>query len=415
MGFKLLLSLSFSQFANVVACSPACRSISLGLVGVSLLIWLFLLFGWGNFWRCDQRLTSQAPGNQHPQAWPSIAVVIPARNEAEVIGTSLSSLLDQDYPGAWQIVLVDDQSQDGTSEIASATATNRHQASQLQILNGEALPAGWSGKLWALKQGIQAAQAFQPKYLLLTDADIAHSPTNLRQLVTKAEAEKLALVSLMVQLRCQSFWEKLLIPAFIFFFQKLYPFPWVNHPQRKTAAAAGGCILLDNQALEQVGGIAVIRQALIDDCSLAAAFKRQGYAIWLGLSATTRSLRPYPDLDSIWNMVARTAYTQLNYSPWLLLGTLLGMGLVYLVAPLGVVWGLLTGQMVILGLAVLTWVLMALAYMPTIRLYHLNLAWSLALPGIALLYNLMTLDSARRHWLGQGGAWKGRTYDLHGA
>lgn len=385
--------------------------VSLGLVSLSLLIWLVLLLAWGNFWRADQRLTATETLSSS-QAWPAVTVIIPARNEADVIGTSLTSLLNQDYPGAWQIIVVDDQSQDGTGDIAQATAAALHQSDQLKVITGSPLPPGWSGKLWALEQGIAAAQASPPQYLLLTDADIAHSPTNLRELVQKATAENLALVSLMVQLRCQSFWEKLLIPAFIFFFQKLYPFPWVNNPQRKTAAAAGGCILLENQALQTIGGIGVIRQALIDDCSLAAAFKTQGYRIWLGLSPTTISLRPYPDLASIWNMVARTAYTQLNYSPWLLAGTVLGMTLVYLIAPWGVLWGLVTGNWLVLLLAVLTWGLMAIAYAPTIRLYHLNGAWSLALPGIAFLYNLMTLDSARRHWFGQGGAWKGRTYQI---
>lgn len=385
--------------------------VSLGLVTISLCIWLVLLLAWGNFWRADQQLTP-AGAAPMPANWPKIKVIIPARNEADVIATSLTSLLNQDYPGAWQILLVDDQSQDGTSEIAQATAAALHKSAQLKVIEGAPLPPGWSGKLWALEQGIKAAQADDPQHLLLTDADIAHSAGNLRELVQKATTEHLALVSLMVQLRCQSFWEKLLIPAFIFFFQKLYPFPWVNDPQRKTAAAAGGCILLENQALQAVGGIGVIRQALIDDCSLAAAFKNQGYPIWLGLSSTTRSLRPYPDLASIWTMVARTAYTQLNYSPWLLLGTLVGMTLVYLIAPLGVIWGLVTGSGLVLLLAMLTWILMAIAYSPTIRLYHLNWAWSLALPGIAFLYNLMTFDSARRHWLGQGGAWKGRTYEM---
>lgn len=385
--------------------------VSLSLVSLSLLIWLILLLAWGNFWRADQRLEPNLTSSS-PPAWPMITVITPARNEADVIATSLTSLLNQDYPGNYEIILVDDQSQDGTSEIAQATAAKLDKTAQLRVIPGSPLPSGWSGKLWALQQGIAAAQASQPQYLLLTDADIAHSPTNLRELVQKATTEKLALVSLMVQLRCQSFWEKLLIPAFIFFFQKLYPFPWVNNPQRKTAAAAGGCILLENQALQSVGGIEVIRQALIDDCSLAAAFKNQGYRIWLGLSSTTTSLRPYPDLASIWNMVARTAYTQLNYSPWLLLGTLVGMTLVYLIAPLGVLWGLVTGDALVLLLGMLTWGLMAMAYIPTIRLYHLHWAWGVALPGIALLYNLMTLDSARRHWLGQGGAWKGRTYEI---
>jgi len=399
----------------LVNCNGMCPTVSFGLVWLSGLIWVGLLLAWGNFWQADQRLESSsslALADWDVGAWPDVVVVIPARNEADVIAKSIDSLLTQDYPGIWHIVLVDDQSHDGTGEIAQATAAALNQTSKLKVIGGSPLPQGWSGKLWALSQGIAAAQGFNPTYLLLTDADIAHSSSNLRQLVTKAEQSHLALVSLMVQLRCQSFWEKFLIPAFIFFFQKLYPFPWVNDPKRKTAAAAGGCILLQNQALQAVGGIEVIRQALIDDCALAAVFKGQGFGIWLGLSTTTVSLRPYPDLASIWNMVARTAYTQLNYSPWLLLGTLIGMSLVYLVPPVGVVWGLVTGMTGVTVIAALTWLFMALAYHPTIRLYQLNWAWSLALPWIAFLYNLMTLDSARRHWLGQGGAWKGRTYQI---
>ncbi|MEO1094482.1 MAG: glycosyltransferase [Cyanobacteria bacterium J06638_28] len=379
------------------------------LTGLALLIWVGMLVFWGQFWRADQRLVNQTLAE--PALWPRVTVLIPARNEAELIGQSLRSHLTQDYPGQWSVVLVDDQSDDGTAAIATQTATDLERSNQLTILTGTALPKGWAGKLWAMQQGFQhlQRQPAPPDYVLFTDADIAHAADNLRQLVTKAEAEKLDLVSLMVRLRCQSFWEKLLIPAFIFFFQMLYPFSWVNNPRKGTAAAAGGCALIRFSALQRIHGLEQIRQALIDDCALGAAVKADG-PIWLGLSSDTLSLRPYPDLTSIWNMVTRSAYTQLNYSPWLLIGTLLGMALVYLVAPLSFVLGLVWGVpgLALTGLA--TWVLMALAYWPTLRLYDGGLLLALALPLIAFLYTLMTLDSARRHWVGQGGAWKGRVY-----
>jgi hopene-associated glycosyltransferase HpnB len=381
----------------------------LGIALLSLLIWLFLLLFWGQFWRCNQTLTHDAPPlPTYPRVW----AIIPARNEAEVISQSLTSLLNQDYPGPFHLVLVDDQSDDGTGSLAIQTATNLGKTEVLTVLTGKPLPPGWSGKLWALEQGIQSAlqSPIPPDYFLLTDADIDHSPPSLRELVQKAETEKLALTSLMVQLRCQSFWEKLLIPAFIFFFQKLYPFPWVNNPKRSTAAAAGGCILIRRQALEGIGGIASLRDALIDDCTLAQKVKALGQPIWLGLAPSTHSLRPYDSLASIWSMVARTAYTQLHYNPLLLGGTTLGMGLVYLIPPLALGLGLGTSDQQLAILGGFTWGLMALAYFPTLRLYNLPFYWGLTLPLTALLYALMTLDSARRHWQGQGGAWKGRVY-----
>jgi hopene-associated glycosyltransferase HpnB len=325
---------------------------------------------------------------------------------------TLRSLLRQDYPGSFQIILIDDQSSDGTAEVARQTAVELNKSDRLQILSGQPLPAGWSGKLWAVEQGIQAASAAAPDYLLLTDADIVHGPNNLRQLVSKATVDNLDLVSLMVLLRCTSFWERFLIPAFVFFFQKLYPFPWVNDPSRKTAAAAGGCILIKRQSLAAAGGIAIVRQALIDDCALGAAIKNSGGRIWLGLSKTTRSLRPYPSLETIWTMVARTAFTQLGYSPLLLVGALVGMVLVYLVPPLAAIGGGLTGNWPVAIVGGITWLLMSLAYWPTVRLYRLSPVWAFSLPAIALLYNLMTLDSALRHWRGQGGAWKGRVYAM---
>ncbi len=376
-----------------------------GATLLSLLIWLVLLLFWGGFWQPDQRLQGEPPAH-----WPRVGVVIPARNEASVIATSVRSLLEQDYAGEFHLTLIDDQSEDGTAAIAQQTAAALGKEGQLTVIQGTPLPTGWSGKLWALSQGVAVASERSPEYLLLTDADIAHAPQNLRELVAHACTYQCALVSLMVKLRCQSFWEKLLIPAFIFFFAKLYPFRWVNDPQRSTAAAAGGCILVATTVLEKIGGIACIRNALIDDCSLAAAVKRAGYKIWLGFTPTTVSLRAYTTLASIWQMVARTAYTQLSYSPLLLLGTVIGMTLVYLVAPIALGVGFTLPELGLAATGGVVWLLMAIAYTPTVRFYNLRWPWAFTVPAIALLYTLMTLDSARRHWQGRGGAWKGRVY-----
>ncbi|MGB3311378.1 MAG: glycosyltransferase [Nodosilinea sp.] len=383
-------------------------TLALGLTSLALLIWIGMLLFWGQFWRADQRLDTES---LPLTTWPTIAVVIPARNEADLIGVAVRSHLTQTYPGSLSVVLVDDQSNDGTAAVARESAIAVNQSDNLTVLSGAALPAGWTGKLWAMEQGFRylLAQPSPPDFVLFTDADIEHDTTSLQQLVTKAECDRLDLVSLMVQLRCESVWERLLIPAFIFFFQLLYPFPWVNDPKKRTAAAAGGCALIRFSALQRINGLQAIRQALIDDCALGAAVKANG-PIWLGLSTTIHSLRPYPDLHSIWTMITRSAYTQLNYSPWLLVGTVLGMLLVYLVAPLGVVLGLVWGEPILALTGLAGWLLMALAYWPTLRLYGGNPLLALALPLIALLYTLMTLDSARQHWMGQGGAWKGRVY-----
>lgn len=382
---------------------------------LSLIIWLILLVFWGQFWRADQRLESDLQLEIDGSTYPCVCAVIPARNEADVLPISLRSLLDQDYPGSFTVVLVDDQSSDGTASVAQeiAAQTNQH---KLTIIPGKILPPDWTGKLWAMEQGIRHTQlqTSPPDYFLFTDADIAHHQSNLSQLVATAENQQLQLVSLMVMLRCQSFWEKMLIPAFVFFFQKLYPFRWVNNPQRKIAAAAGGCILIRRQALEEIGGIQVLRQALIDDCSLAQAVKQASSsslaAIWLGLTDTNHSLRAYPSLASIWQMVARTAFTQLNYSPLLLVGTLVGMTLIYLVPPVATVGGLLLGHWYLTIIGLSAWLLMSFAYLPTLKLYRCSPVWALALSGVACLYTLMTLDSALRHWQGRGGAWKGRVY-----
>jgi hopene-associated glycosyltransferase HpnB len=393
-------------------------AITLLALGLSGLSWIYLLAFRGQFWRCDQRLTVSSKAVL-PQ-WPSICAIVPARNEAAMLTHSLSGLLNQDYPGPFRVLLVDDQSTDGTAEVALRTAQRCQNESPLKIMTTDPLPKGWSGKLWAVHQGIEqvlrdGSQPL-PDYFLLTDADILHGQATLRQLAVKAEQEHLDLVSLMVLLRCQSFWEKLLIPAFVFFFQKLYPFPWVNQPRHPMAAAAGGCILVRRETLMDVGGIEVIRKALIDDCALGAAIKGAASAqggtgrIWLGLTTDIVSLRPYPSLQTIWSMVARTAFTQLHYSFSLLLVSLLSMVVIYLVPPIGVLWGWMAGQWFVAAIAAFIWVLMTISYWPTIRLYRLSPLWAFTLPFIAVLYTLMTADSALRHLQGRGGAWKGRVY-----
>jgi hopene-associated glycosyltransferase HpnB len=386
-------------------------------LSLSGIIWIYLLVFRGQFWRCDQQLDSSNQTSL-PQ-WPSICAIIPARNEASMLPQSLPSLLQQQYPGALNILLVDDQSTDGTAELAHKLAQTGQHNIPFRSITTDPLPTGWSGKLWAVHQGIQNVlkntTAPLPDYFLFTDADILHNSHNLRQLMLKAEKENLDLVSLMVLLRCQSFWEKLLIPAFVFFFQKLYPFPWVNQPQHPMAAAAGGCILVRREALIGVGGIEVIRNALIDDCALGIAIKgnvEQGCSgrIWLGLTSTTVSLRPYPSLKTIWDMVARTAFTQLHYSFALLGGSLTGMVLVYAMPLIGLVFSVLNGLGAGVLAAMMVWGLMAIAYSPTIQLYRLSPLWVLTLPIVGILYTLMTLDSALRHVQGKGGAWKGRVY-----
>lgn len=383
----------------------------LAIAILSLVIWLFLLLFWGRFWLADQKLKPQTTPLEF---YPSVCAIVPARNEADVLSVSLRSLFTQDYPGAFSVILVDDQSTDGTAKVAQNTAQQLSQTNKLKVIAGQKLPTGWTGKLWAMKQGIDYAQKqISPDYFLFTDADIQHDANNLSKLVDLAQQQKCDLVSLMVLLRTQSFWEKLLIPAFVFFFQKLYPFPWVNNPHSPVAAAAGGCILLRRQALENIGGITTIKDALIDDCALARAIKsKESTSIWLGLTDSTISLRAYDSLKSIWDMVARTAFTQLNYSPWLLLGTLFGMSLVYLVAPVTLLVGILTANWLLASISVVTWLLMSLAYFPTIKLYRQTWLWAFSLPAIAFLYTMMTLDSAIKHYRGQGGAWKGRVYQI---
>jgi hopene-associated glycosyltransferase HpnB len=369
------------------------------VASIALAVWLYLLLARGAFWRCAER---DDWASASLAAWPRVAAVVPARNEAECIGASIGSLLAQDYPGAWTVILFDDDSDDGTADIARGAGKA---GERLRVVTSRGLPAGWTGKLWAVKQGIDAAMALPqpPDYLLLTDADIVHAGDSVTRLVVHAEAKKLVLTSLMVKLRCESFAERVSIPAFIFFFQMLYPFSLVNRPQSKVAAAAGGCMLVRADVLRKAGGIEVIRGALIDDCALAKALKAHG-PIWLGLTERVHSIRPYPALADIRRMVVRSAYAQLRYSPLLLLGTVAGMVLTYLVPPLLAIFG--SGAVRILGLT--TWLLMFIAYQPTLRFYRLSPLWGIVLPAIALQYLLFTLDSAYQYVRGRGGSWKGR-------
>lgn len=370
------------------------------LAALSLAVWLYLLFGHGGFWRADQRL--DAPGDTL-DAWPAVAAVVPARDEAAVIGQTLRSLLAQDYPGDLVVVVVDDESDDGTAEAA------RGAGDRVVVVGGVARPAGWVGKTWALAQGVEAAAAAAPeaRYLWFSDADIEHRPGVLRALVAKAEVGRLDLVSLMARLHCAHAWERLLIPAFVFFFQMLYPFRRVNDPARATAAAAGGCMLVRRDALAAAGGLDAIAGALIDDCALARALKPGG-PIWLGLATESRSIRAYAGLGEIWDMVARSAYTQLGRSPMLLAGTVVGMTLIYLVPPATAIAGVFGGFGPAAGLGAAGWFAMAVGYAPTLRFYRQPAVAGVVLPAVATLYTLMTLDSALRWRRGEGGRWKGR-------
>jgi hopene-associated glycosyltransferase HpnB len=360
-------------------------------------VWVYLIACRGGFWLAAER----DDGGPAPSAWPAVNAVIPARDEAESVGQTVASLLQQDYRGAFSVVLVDDHSSDGTAAVArqaAATAVDR-----LTVVQGADLPAGWTGKLWAMQQGVDRALANEPGYLLFTDADIVFAPDTLARLVAQAESEKLVLNSLMVKLRCESFAERAFIPAFVFFFQMLYPFAWVNEPARQTAAAAGGCMLVRRETLASAGGIEAIRGALIDDCALARALKPQG-PIRLSLTERAHSIRRYPGLEDIRRMVARSAYTQLNYSPLLLAGTLAGMALVYLAPALLALFG--HGAAQTLGL--LAWALMAVAFLLILRFYRLAPLWAPVLPLIALGYMAFTLDSAYQYARKRGGLWKGR-------
>ncbi len=381
-------------------------TVSLMLAALALAVWVYLIAGHGGFWRAAERDDRDEPQTQ-PANWPGVVAVVPARNEADTAPRAIASLIAQDYPGAFAIVLVDDNSEDGTAQAVRAAAAQA--PDRVTILQGAPIAPGWTGKLWAVSQGVAHVErlAEPPKYLLLTDADIVHAPDALRTLVARAEARGLVLASRMARLRCESLAERALIPAFVFFFQMLYPFPWVNRSDARTATAAGGCMLVERQSLAAAGGIAAIRTAVIDDCALGARLKAQG-PIWLGLTNRAVSIRAYPRFDDIRRMVARSAYAQLGYSPLLLLGTVLGLAVAYLAAPLTAMFG--SGPARLAGAA--AWALMGLAFLPTLRFYRLSPLWAPLLPAIAVVYMGLTLDSAYQHMRGRGGMWKGRAQAL---
>ncbi|WP_180985702.1 glycosyltransferase [Streptomyces sp. CB02959] len=372
----------------------------------SLLAWLWLLLGQGFFWRTDVRL----PARRDPDRWPSVAVVVPARDEAAVLPASLPTLLAQKYPGRAEVFLIDDGSTDGTGALARELAAVRGGLPLTVASPGEPEP-GWTGKLWAVRHGIALArERTAPEYLLLTDADIAHEPDSLRELVAAARSAGLDLVSQMARLRVATGWERLIVPAFVYFFGQLYPFRWVNRRGARTAAAAGGCVLLRREAAERAGVPEAIRHAVIDDVSLARAVQGSGGTVWLGLADRVTSVRPYPRLAELWRMVSRSAYAQLRHRPPLLLGTVLGLALVYLAPPAALLAGLAAGDPSVAALGGAAWAVMAGTYLPMLR-YYRQPPWAAPLlPFTALLYLLMTVDSAVQHYRGRGAAWKGRTY-----
>ena len=366
---------------------------------VALVIWIYLVAGRGGFWCAGER----DGGGPSPIVWPDVIAVIPARDEAAGVGQTVGSLLGQDYPGSFSLIVVDDESVDGTTDVARLAAAAIGGVDRLTIVAGAAPPAGWTGKLWAVKQGVERATTAAPEFLLLTDADIVYPPDTLRRLVSQSLSEGLALFSMMARLRCESLAERALIPAFIFFFQMLYPFSWVNDRRRATAAAAGGCMLVRRKALQAAGGVEAIRGSLIDDCAMARLLKRQG-PIRLSLSERVTSIRPYPTIAEIRRMVVRSAYAQLRHSPLLLAVALAGLAVVFVVPVLAALFG--HGAAQIFGL--LAWAIMAVAFRPTLRFYGLSPLWGPILPAIALVYMAFTLESAYQSVRGRGGLWKGR-------
>jgi hopene-associated glycosyltransferase HpnB len=372
-------------------------------------IWVYLLLFRGGFWLGRERDARDAGAMQSDEDWPRVVVIVPARNEADMLPRSLRTLLEQDYPRPITVIVIDDQSEDDTTEVVRGMTAAAQR--DVVLLRGQPRPPGWTGKVWAMQQGIAHAVVLKdpPQYLLLTDADIGYAPDALVRLVSRARAGKFVLTSLMAKLHCESFAERALIPAFVFFFQMLYPFAWVGRASMHTAAAAGGCMLVERGALERAGGMPAISHALIDDCALAAVLKAQG-PIWLGLTERVTSLRSYPRIADIRNMVSRSAYAQLRYSPLLLAGTMIGMAVTFIAAPLLAIFG----SYPYCDFGIAAWCLMAIAFQPTLRLYRSSPLWGPLLPLIAAAYLVFTVDSSYQHWRGRGGMWKGRAQALPG-
>ena len=365
-----------------------------------LAIWLYLFFARGNFWQVHEETVELKPLKQ----WPRVVAIIPARNEAETIGRAVTSVAKQDYPGEFFAIVVDDHSDDGTADLARSASDESNASGRISIHSARELPPGWTGKVWAMNEGIAEATKRAPDYFWFTDADITHAPDTLRRLVCQAERDSLDLASLMVLLRAQTFPERLLIPAFLYFFLTVYPPNWVIDPKSRAAAAAGGCILLRRSALERIGGMVAVSSEVIEDCAIARAVKQSGGKIRLGLTRLSVSLRCYNSFGGIRDLIARVAFTQLRYSFLVLLGALAGLFATYLLP-----WVLFFAFPGEAWLAVDTTIaMMAATFAVTVKFYGLSWPWALTLPIAALFYSYATCLSAVRYWLGRGGQWKGR-------
>jgi hopene-associated glycosyltransferase HpnB len=371
------------------------------VAALSCVTWIYLIAARGHFWHVRRFPMLRDLPRVGREA--RVAIIVPARNEADVIAQPIQSLLEQDYPGPLHIYVVDDQSSDNTADVLRKAAAQYPE--RLNLISSSPLPPGWTGKMWALFQGVQHSSDFAPDYFLFTDADVVHGPDSVSSLVALAQEGNRDLVSMMVKLRCDSFAERALIPAFVFFFFMLYPPRWVNSAQRKTAAAAGGDILVRAGALARIGGIAAIRHELIDDCALAREIKRAGN-ISLGWTENARSIRPYVSFGAVGRMISRSAFYQLQHSAWLLLGTILGLAITYLAPPVLIFAG---GRTALFAAA--AWILMTIAFLPMVRFYSLCPLWAVMLPAIALFYAGATIHSAIQYWLGRGGEWKSRVQD----
>ena len=382
---------------------PTSSSIFIALAAISFWIWIVLTLFWGAFWKLSAFGDDDIPPAASP--WPRVVAIVPARNEAETIARAVESLVQQDYPGEFHLIVVDDHSEDQTATLALTAAEKLPAGNRVTILPAAQLQNGWTGKIWAMQQGVGFATTLYPEYLWFTDADIVHAADTLKRLVSRAESRKLDLASLMVLLQANSFPERLLSPPFLYFFLMLYPPRWIADPKARTAGAAGGCVLLRRATLERLGGFVSMRAEVIDDCALARSVKRSGGTLWMGLTRKSVSLRAYKTFGEIRDLIARTAFTQLGYSPLLLLGTLLGMFLTYIVPP---AFAFHT-QPLVWRFSLAAWALMAISYLPTVRYYRLWPLWAPLLPVAAVFYSYATWLSAARYWLGRGGQWKGRS------
>ena len=370
---------------------------------LTALTWSYLVLARGGFWRIK---SAKPDASDHAGFSGGVVAIVPARNEAELIGRVITSLLNQSV--AMPVVLVDDESTDGTADVARRASEKAGKADALVVIQSKSLPAGWTGKLWSMHQGIERARAWNPAWLMLADADVLHDAETVANLGVIASHGRYDLVSFMVKLHCKSLPETLLIPAFVYFFFMLYPPAWIRATPRSTAGAAGGCMLLKTETLERAGGLESIRGAVIDDCSLARLLKQHGGKLWVGLTDKSQSLRRYETFSDVEHMVSRTAFNQLKHSSLLLLCTIAGMVITYLAPPLL----LLTRSRLAIIVGAAAWAAMTITYLAMVRYYRLNPAWALTLPLAALFYLGATLHSAVKYWKGSGGDWKGRVQDV---